>query len=110
MIENSGGYDRDSLPPNPGKCLSDTEKDSLAHYMEFRQRLPSPEKIVAFNKKEGRRRTKYSFEEPEEVVSPTDRFAQLIDEINERKTFRDEMENTSAKEDIIREINGQIAE
>ena len=29
--------------------MSDNEKDCLAHYMEFRQRLPSPDKVYILN-------------------------------------------------------------
>jgi len=104
MIEQSGAYERDMNLPPTGRCITDSDKDDLVHWMAYRQQRPpspSPQELLGRWRDGG----------GEKVMEEGDRFSELVEEIEERKEFLVEMTRLGAVRDkkLQREVEGEIA-
>jgi len=82
-IQESGAYDRDKFKPKPTKSL-EKEKDRLSNIMAFGEEVEPPNKVDVLQK----------YQKKLEEKPQVDRFDEILEEIEERKSFLRLMESS----------------
>lgn len=97
-IVNSGAYNRSDYQPRPTKVRSEQEKDRLAHMMAY-----------------GTDPAKMAYQAAQRTPSPPpcrelDRFDELVQEVEERKQFLDQMAALGKRKEYQQVIANEIAD
>lgn len=97
-IVNSGAYNRSDYQPRPTKVRTEQEKDRLAHMMAY-----------------GMDPTKIAYQAAQRTPSPPphralDRFDELVEEVEERKQFLEQMTALGKRKEYQQMIANEIAD